>query len=242
MRPTRSATACSRSSRIVIVAIVFFWQQSVSTLLSQSANPQTDKIPPLEIIVLAGDGGVNIIKAKKAVLPVVEVRDKERHTVAGLYVTFSAPNSGPHVRFTNGSSTYSTVTDADGRATVHDMKPVGQGAFKISVTAGYQGQTATAAIAQTNYLTIAAASAGAAPGGAASTGAARAGTATGAGTKAAPHGISKTLIGVIVAGAAGGLVAAVVASKGGGGSKTSTSTTPTGTIGGVGPPTVGAPH
>ena len=236
MRPIQSAKAYSRCSGVVIVAIVFLWQQSVSTLLSQSANTQTNKVPPLHIVVLAGEGGVNIIKAKKAVAPVVEARDKERRPVAGLYVTFIAPNSGPHVTFAHGSSTCSTVTDANGRATVHDMKPVGQGAFKISVTASFQGQTATTAIAQTNYLTIAEASAGAAAGG----GAIPASTATGAGTKAAPHGISKTIIVAVAAGAAGGIVAALAASKGGGGSKSST--TPTGTITVVGPPTIGPPH
>lgn len=237
MRPIRSAKAYSRCSGVVIVAIVFLWQQSVSTLLSQSANTQTNKVPPLHIIVLAGEGGVNIIKAKKAVAPVVEVRDKERHPVAGLYVTFIAPNSGPHVTFAHGSSTYSTVTDANGRATVHDMKPMGQGAFKISVKASFQGQTATTAIAQTNYLTVAAASAGAAAGG----GATPASTATGASTAAA-HGISKTIIGVVAAGVAGGVVAALAVSKGAGGSKTSTApTSPTGTIGG-GVGTIGTPH
>lgn len=236
MRPIRSAKAYSRCSGVVIVAIVFLWQQSVSTLLSQSVNTQANKVPSLHIIVLAGEGGVNIIKAKKAVAPVVEVRDKERHHVAGLYVTFIAPNSGPHVTFAHGSSTYSTVTDANGRATVHDMKPVGQGAFKISVTASFQGQTATTAIAQTNYLTVAAASAGAAAGG----GATPASTATAAGTANAAHGISKTIIGVVAAGAAAGVVTALAVSKGGGGSKTST--TPTGTVGGVGPPMIGPPH
>ena len=156
MRPTRSEKAHVKSSLIVATGVIFLWQQWVSPLVAQSANAQANKVPPLQMLVLAGEDGVNIIKAKKAALPVVEVRDKERRPVAGLYVTFTAPDSGPHVTFAHGSSTYSTVTDPNGRATVNDMKPVGQGAFKINVQTSFQGQTATTAIAQTNYLTVAA--------------------------------------------------------------------------------------
>ena len=72
-------------------------------------------------------------------MPVVEVRDQDRHPVAGLSVTFAAPSSGPHVTFANGSSTYSTVTDTNGRATVPTMTPVGQGEFKINVSADLSG-------------------------------------------------------------------------------------------------------
>lgn len=240
MRPMRSTRTYSRCSGVVIVAMVFLWQQSAPNLLAQSANPQANKIPALDVIVLEGEGGVNIIKTKKAVMPVVEVRDKERRLVPGLYVTFAAPNSGPRVTFAHGSSTYSTVTDANGRATVSEIRPVGEGAFKINVTATLHGQTASATIAQTNYLTLAAA------------GVAAGGTETPPGVPtAAPnrpattakHGISKTLIAVIIAGVAAGAGAAVALGKGGGGSSTSsTSTSPSGTIGGASPPTIGAPH
>jgi hypothetical protein len=175
----------------MIVAVAFIWQQSFPALLAQSAIPQADKVPQLDLTVLAGEGGVNIVKAKKAVMPVVEVRDQERRTVPGLSVTFAAPTSGPHVTFAHGSSTYSTVTDSDGRATVSAMTPVGQGEFKISVIATDQGETATAVISQTNYLTVTAANA--ATGGAATSGAAKSGA-----TMPASHGISKTLIGVII--------------------------------------------
>jgi hypothetical protein len=219
----------------MIVAGAFLWQQSFSTLLAQSAIPQADKVPRLEVIVLAGDGGVNIVKAKKAVMPVVEVRDKERRPVPGLYVTFVAPASGPHVTFARGSSTYSTVTDTNGRATVPTMTPVGQGEFKITISATFQGQTATAVITQTNYLTVAAASAAA--GGAETPGA----TATGAATTAS-HGIPKALIAVIIVGVAAGAGAAVALGKGGSSNTSPTPSSPTGTIGGTGSSTIGPPH
>ena len=237
MRPLRLARVGSRIFAVMIVAVAVLWQQSFSSLLAQNAAPPADKLPSLDLIVLAGDGGVNIIKAKKVVMPVVEVRDKERRPVAGLYVTFTAPTSGSHVTFTHGSSTYSTVTDSNGRATVSAMTPVGEGEFKISVSATFKGQTATAVITQTNYLTLAAANA--ATGGAATTGAKpRAATPT------ASHGISKALIAVIIAGVAAGAGAAVALAGKGGGSSTSSSSpsSASGTIGGTGSSSIGPPH
>ena len=237
MRPFRTATTCSRCVGVMIVAVAFLWQQSVPTLLAESAVPQADKVPRLDLTVLAGDGSVNIVKPKKAAMLVVEVRDKERRPVPGLSVTFAAPVSGPHVTFAHGISIYSTVTDTNGRAVVSDITPVGQGEFKISVSVTSQGESATAVISQTNYPTVTAASAAA--GGAASPA-----EATSSAAKSASHGISKTLIGVIVAGVAAGVGAAVALGKGGGGSSTSLPppSSPTGTIGGTGSSTIGPPH
>jgi hypothetical protein len=203
-------------------------------LLSQTAGTQAKNVPELKIVVLAGEDGVNILKTKTAVKPVVEVRDRNNLPVAGVYVSFTAPDSGARVIFAHGNSTFTTLTDSSGRATVHVMKAMGQGAFKIGVRASFQGHIATAAIAQTNYLTAAAATAagaGAGAGGAAAGGA--------AGGAAAAAGISGTMIGVIAGAVAAGVATAVAVSKSGGGAKAST---PTGTIGGVGTPTIGPPH
>ena len=236
MRPTRRSKTSWRCTGALLVAGAFLWQQSGPTLLAQSAVPQALKAPRLDVIVLAGDGGVNVVKAKKAVMPVVEVRDQERHTVAGLSVTFTAPTSGPRVTFGHGSSTYSTVTDTNGRATVSTITPLGLGEFKINISASFQGQTATAVISQTNYLTAAAANAGA--GVPATPGAATTGTAT-----SASHGVSKTLIAVIIAGVAAGAGAAVALGKGGGSSSTSPPpSSASGTIGGTGSTGIGPPH
>jgi hypothetical protein len=181
-----------------------------------------NEIPPnLHITVLQGEDGVNILKRKMAVKPVVEVRDKNNLPVAYASVTFTAPESGPSVAFAHGSHIFMTTTDANGRAVVANMKPVGTGSFKISVTASFHGQSATAAIAQTNYLTVAAAGA--------------AGAGAGAGAATAAAGISATTIGIIAAGAAVAVGVAVAVSKGGA-SKT------TGTIGSGGSPVIGPPH
>jgi hypothetical protein len=202
--------------------------------------PQTqteNKIQPnLHITVLQGEDGVNILKKKMAVKPVIEVRDKNNLPVADASVTFAAPESGPSVAFAHGSHIFMTTTGANGRAMVAIMKPVGTGAFRISVTAALHGQVVTAAIAQTNYLTMAAA--GAAGAGA---GAGAAGAGAGAGGAAAAAGISATTIGIVAAGVAAAVGVGVAVAKGGG-SKTTTTAPAQGTIGSGGSPVIGPPH
>jgi len=233
-----SRKANPRSYLVVIVAAVFLWQQSLPPLLAQATGTQASNVSELKIVVLEGEDGVNILKKKTAVKPVVEVRDKNNLPVASAYVTFAAPENGARVTFAHGNSTYSTLTDASGRATVHVMKAVGQGAFKIGIKASFQGHIATAAIAQTNYLTAAAATAA---GAGASAGGATAGGAAAGGTAAAA-GISGTMIGVIAGAVAAGVGVAVAASKAGGGKSSTPPPPPTGTIGAAGTPTIGPPH
>ena len=239
MRLFHTSRAGAKPCLAVLVAVLFVWRQSANLLLSQTTSKEPGTAPQLKIVVLAGEDGVNIIKAKTAVKPVVEVRDRNNQPVAGLSVTFLAPETGAHVAFAHGSSTFTTVTDASGRATVHIMKPIGQGVFKIGVRATLQGHIATATIAQTNYMTAAAATAAGAGAAAGAGTAAGAGAAAGAGTAVAA-GISGTMIGVIVGAVAAGAVVAAVASKSGGGSKT-TPTTSTGTVGTPGTPSLGPP-
>ena len=185
----------------------------------------------LKIVVLSGEDGVNIVKKKSAVRPVVEVRDKNDLPVAGASVIFLLPTSGPSATFLHGAKTLTVLTDSTGRATVSAMKPVGNGAFKVGVNASFHGQTATASISQTNYATVAAASAAGEGAGAA------------AGTTAA--GLSAGAIAGIVGGIAAAAAVGIVAGTRGGGSKTNspaTTTTPQGTIG-LGTGTVfGPPH
>jgi hypothetical protein len=180
----------------------------------QAPTPETGQEaggPALRIIVLEGEGGINIVKKKTAVKPVVEVRDRNNLPVAGLSVTFLAKKFGGASVSFNGSSSVTLTTDASGRASVGSMNPVGVGAVQITVTATYQAQTATTVISQTNALVAAGAAAG---------------------------GISGGLIAAIAAGAgAAAVIALKVASNG---NKTA-STPPTAAIGaspgpGFGPP------
>jgi hypothetical protein len=201
-----------------------------SGLLEAAQNPGPDKTPPaLHITVLEGEDGANVLKSKMAVKPVVEVRDKNNLPVSGATVAFIAPDSGPRVVFAHGNSTYLTTTDANGRAVVHNAKPVGKGTFHIRVQAGFQGHTVTAAITQTNFLTAAAATAGGATAGGVAAGAGGAA----AGTGAAVGGLSGALIGGIVAGAAAVAVGVAVGVTRG--------SKPTGTIGSAGSPSLSHP-
>lgn len=220
-----------RLSIAIILSIVLCTTGFEQPLFSQQLLPfiweRQEPVPApdlsaLKIVVVAGEDGVNIVKRKTAVQPVVEVRDKNNVPVSGIIVNFTTPNEGASAVFSNGSRTLSLVTDSTGRVTVTGMHPVSGGAFHITVTASVQGNVvATATIAQVNFLTAAAA-------------AAAGGAAAGTGTAA---GVSAGVIGGIVGGvaAAAAITAVIVTHLG--------SSKPAATIGvASGTSTVGAPH
>ena len=162
----------------------------------------------LKIVVIAGEGAVNIIQQKSAVAPIVEVRDRNNLPVAGASVTFSI-GGGSGATF-GGGSTLTVVTNAAGQATAAGLTPTAAGAIQVNVTAAFQGQLATAAVTQTNFATAqaaAAASSGAAGGGGGGTSAAGAG----AGAAGGGGGISATTLGIIAGAAAAGGVGAAYA-------------------------------
>ncbi|HYB95317.1 MAG TPA: hypothetical protein VEC39_10110 [Vicinamibacterales bacterium] len=157
---------------------------------------------PLRIVVVQGEDGVNIIQQKTAVRPIVEVRDRNNLPVSGAIVTFSI--EGGTASF-GGASTLTVATNAAGQAAVSSLTPSAAGAFQIQVSAAFQGQVATATIAQTNVMTAAqAAAAGAASGGTSGSSAGSSGGAAGGG-----GGLSGTTLAVAGAAVAGGALAAV---------------------------------
>ena len=107
----------------------------------------------LKIVVVEGEGAVNIIQQKTAVAPVIEVRDRNDQPVSGALVRFAIQKG--RATF-SGARTLSVTTDAAGRATASGLTPIGSGALRIGATATFQGQTAAATIAQTTVLTTAA--------------------------------------------------------------------------------------
>lgn len=172
--------------------------QILSLALVLSGSPQTSA-PALRVVVIEGEDAVNIIQQKTAVRPIVEVRDRNNLPVSGALVTFSI-EGGKAATF-GGASTLTVATNAAGQAAVTGLTPSAAGAFQIQVSAAFQGQVATATIAQTNVMTAAqAAAASAASGGG--------GPAGGAG-----GGVSATTVGVIGAAVAGGAVAATQVAK-----------------------------
>lgn len=181
-------------------------------VLTVSLSAQTG----LKIVVIEGEDGVNIIQQKTAVRPLVEVRDRNNLPVSGALVTFSI-EGGKAASF-GGASTLTVATNAAGQAAVTGLSPSVAGAFQINVQAAFQGQLATATIAQTNVLTAAqAAAAGAATSGGSAGGSAGggAGGTSGAagGGAAGGGGLSATTIGIVGAAVGGGAIAATQALK-----------------------------
>ena len=128
--------------------------------------------PALKILVLEGEGGVNIIQQKTAVRPLIEVRDRNNVPVSGASVTFTI-GGGNSAVFAGGAQTLTVTTNAAGQAAASGLNAISSGAFQIQVQAAYQGQVANASISQTNFATAAAAAtASAAAGGGTASGAA----------------------------------------------------------------------
>jgi hypothetical protein len=170
-------------------------------------SAQQQSSPALRIVVLEGEGGVNIIQQKTAVRPLVEVRDRNNVPISGASVTFTI-GGGNSAAFAGGAQTLTVTTNAAGQAAASGLNPLSSGAFQIQVQAAHQGQIATAAISQTNFVTAAAAAAAGATAGAAA--GAGAGASTGAaagGAAGAGGGISGVTIGIVGAAVAGGAVA-----------------------------------
>lgn len=191
-----------------------------------STLPARAQDAALKIVVIDGEAGVNIIQQKTAVKPVVEVRDRNNLPVPGVLVTFSI-EGGKAATF-GGASTLTVATNAAGQATVSGLTPTVSGAFHIQVAASFQGQLATATIAQTNVMTAAEAAAAAAGGagggsgagagaGSGASGGGGAGGASGAagGAAGGGGGLSATTIAVAGAAVAGGAVAATQVVGGG---------------------------
>ena len=189
----------------------------------QPGDPEQPGSNGLHIVVIDGEDGVNIIKKKTAVKPVVEVRDRNNQPVAGVVVIFTSPSDGPSVTFVNGERSMSVVTDANGRAMTDGLKPLNQGKFQINVSANYQAQNASTIISMTNILKPVAGGSG---------------TTTAASTGGG--GMSGTTIGIIVGIAAAAAAGAAIGLSHHGSSASTTATTATIGVGTGG--TVGAPH
>lgn len=105
----------------------------------------------ISVHVIEGQNAINNINRPTAFEPVVEVRDEEGKPVAGASVTFQVPALGPGGTFVDGGTTLMVQTDAEGRAAARGLRPNKlTGPFDIRVTAAHAGETATAAISQTN--------------------------------------------------------------------------------------------
>ena len=149
---------------LVVIGVLTGWQPLRA---QQEAPPPSD----LKIVVVRGDGFTNNLKKRVAREPIVEVRDRNNKPVTGATVTFLLPGGGPGGTFAGGQNMLTVFTGPNGRAIATGFTPNNiAGTFNINVTASLQGQTATAAISQTNAIAGAAAGGGAGLGTAATVG------------------------------------------------------------------------
>jgi hypothetical protein len=182
--------------------------------LPGTAAPFQGDSPKLSIVIVEGEGAINNVRQRVNREPIVQVEDENRKPIAGAAVVFFLPSQGPGGVFLDGGRSFTTITDAQGRAVMRGFRPNNfEGKFEIRVTASHNGQTASTTIHQSSM----AAGGG---GGGMSTGAKWA-----------------IVIAVVAAGAVGG---AVAISRGGGSSTSGPAPVPP-TVLTPGTPTVGGP-
>ena len=105
--------------------------------------------PGLRIVVIEGEGSVNILGQGTPLPTVVEVRDRSDFPVAGASVLFLLWGEEGTATLDAGSSQVTVTTNALGQAEV-TVNPVASGTVELSVTATFQGLTASTTIVQTN--------------------------------------------------------------------------------------------
>ena len=121
----------------------------IAVLLCASLAHGAATVPRIEIV--EGEGAINNIRLRRAKEPVVRVVDQDGHPLANVAVTFVLPEQGASGTFTDGRSTFTVMTDAQGMAVGRGLRPNNSaGQFRITVTASYQGQAATATLTETN--------------------------------------------------------------------------------------------
>jgi hypothetical protein len=191
------------TTRTAIVTTALLFAAAIQLAALDQQRPSN---APLKILVIEGEGAVNIVQQKTAVAPVIEVCDRNDQPVAGATVNFVV--RAGRASF-SGARTLSVTTNAAGRAAAAGFTPSGTGALQIGATATFQGQTAAAVtIAQTNVMTAAEAAA-ASSAGAGGAGSGSASTAAGgSGAGAGGGGISATTIGIVGGAVAAGAVVA----------------------------------
>ncbi len=197
-----STTARHHLIRISFTSAILVCAVAASGLLAQGSVAQTSapQSAGLRIVVIEGEGAVNILQQKTAVAPIVEIRDRNNLPVSGAAVTFTL-SGGNTATFAGGLQTLTVTTNAAGRAAVSALNPLGAGAVQINVSAAFQGQTVMTVIAQTNVLTAAEA-------------VASSGAVTATGGTAGGGGLSGGAIAGIAGGAAAAALGAVLAATG----------------------------
>jgi hypothetical protein len=104
-------------------------------ILAQIASAGTP--PVLHIVILEDEGALNNIKERNAREPIVQAQDDNHKPVAGVAILFFVNSgTGDSGATFSGLPSYSTVTDAEGKATGKGFHPnAHSGSYTISVSA-----------------------------------------------------------------------------------------------------------
>jgi hypothetical protein len=118
------------------------------------AVPVRAQEPPpagLNIVVVEGEGIVNIAREHAIHEPIVRVEDDNHRPIAGASVVFTLPTEDTTGVFANGTKSILVTTDASGLAVGKGMRiNLVTGKLVIHVTASFRGLSANTRINQTN--------------------------------------------------------------------------------------------
>lgn len=150
-----------KSALCLILITPVVWCQQPQNI--RQDNNGTDD---LQIVVIQGEDGANIVQDGTFADTIVEVRDRNNlPIVGGAIVTvgvvwgLEAAHSGGATpgAFVNGTNSMTVTADAQGRAVISGFHPSGNGPVNIQVQASFQGHTGHVTVHQTNFPNTAAA-------------------------------------------------------------------------------------
>ena len=106
----------------------------------------------LKFYILEGNDAVNFIPDRKAVTPVVEVRDDNGLPVEKVDVEFRLPDTGPGGQFENGKHVITVISNTSGQAQAPFTVSQQTGSFSIQVRATIDTRMASTLIFQSNSM------------------------------------------------------------------------------------------
>jgi hypothetical protein len=118
-----------------------------------AAGQNTQKQPALRVLLVEGQGAINIVNKKTDRRLTVRVEEKFAVPAKGIPVTFALPDSGPSGSFDKrGARSVTVKTDDQGYAVARFYRPNKiAGQYAIRVNASMPGRpVSTASIPQTN--------------------------------------------------------------------------------------------
>ena len=115
---------------------------------------QVETIPTeLNIVVVEGEGAVNLVGQRVAREPRIRVEDEGHRPVAGAAVVFTLPTEGATGEFGKGSKTLVVTTDRLGQAAAQGLRMNDvPGKTSIHITVSYKGLSTRTIISQENVL------------------------------------------------------------------------------------------